>query len=58
MSSKLIQCTFFWGFIAITHFSFFITRNKIGDLHGKTEVVVESEQLSAVDQEKLIVLDK
>ena len=39
MSSTLIQCSFYWGAMAIIHICYFVTRNKIGDLYGKTEVV-------------------
>jgi hypothetical protein len=41
ISTILIQATFVWGVLLVVHIIYFATRNYIGDLYSKKEVIEE-----------------
>ena len=57
ISQILVEASFVWAVLIIGQFSFFITRNKIGDLSSNV-VQQESVKEPSIDSEQFKVIDK
>ncbi len=56
ISTILLQVSFIWGVLFVIHIVYFVSRNYIGDLFSKKEVVLE--EIPSVSNEPLNVLEK
>lgn len=57
ISATLTKASFIWGVLFLIHLIYFVTRNYIGDLYSKKEVILE-EAIPSVSNEPLNVLEK